>query len=183
MVEFSFAFTTALVIAGWMLFRICANLKTKSFSLKREALQLLFLVNLAVINRMVFHPMATVDGAVQPLVFEAATAFPFRLNLIPFVNLLDYESMRDLLLNVIGNCTMFIPTGILTPVLYRHLDSFKKTVLTGFLISLAIEIIQLPFAVRASDIDDLILNTLGVMAGYGIHVLVKKLKARKKACL
>lgn len=183
MVEFSFAFTTSLVIAGWMLFRICANLKTKSFSLKREALQLLFLINLAVISRMVFHPMATVDGAVQPLIFEFATAFPFRLNLIPFVNLLDYESKRDLLLNIIGNCTMFIPTGILTPVLYRHLDSFKKTVLTGFLISLAIEIIQLPFAVRASDIDDLILNTLGVMAGYGIHVLVKKLKARKKACL
>ena len=117
MVEFSFAFTTSLVIAGWMLFRICVNLKAKSFSLKREALQLLFLVNLAVINRMVFHPMATVDGAVQPLVFEAATAFPFRLNLIPFVNLFDYESMRDLLLNVIGNCAMFIPTGILTPVL------------------------------------------------------------------
>ena len=183
MVEFSFAFTTSLVIAGWMLFRICVNLKTKSFSLKREALQLLFLVNLAVISRMVFHPMATVDGAVQPLIFEAATAWPFRVNLIPFVNLLDYESKRDLLLNIIGNCAMFIPTGILTPVLYRHLDSFKKTVLTGFLISLSIEIIQLPFAVRASDIDDLILNTLGVMAGYSIYALVKKLKARKKASL
>ena len=183
MIAFSFAFTTALVIAGWMLFRICVNLKTKSFSLKREALQLLFLVNLAVISRMVFHPMATVDGAVQPLIFEAATAFPFRLNLIPFVNLLDYESKRDLLLNIIGNCAMFIPTGILTPVLYRHLDSFKKTVLTGFLISLSIEIIQLPFAVRASDIDDLILNTLGVMVGYSIYALVKKLKARKKASL
>lgn len=183
MIEFSFAFTTALVITGWLLFRLGVNLKTKSFNRKREALQLLFLMNLAVISRMVFHPMATVDGAVQPLIFEAATAFPFRLNLIPFVNLFDYESMRDLLLNVIGNCAMFIPTGILTPVLYKHLDSFKKTVLTGFLISLAIEIIQLPFAVRASDIDDLILNTLGVMAGYGIHALVKKLKARKKANL
>ena len=183
MVEFSFAFTTSLVIAGWMLFRICVNLKAKSFSLKREALQLLFLVNLAVINRMVFHPMATVDGAVQPLVFEAATAFPFRLNLIPFVNLFDYDSKRDMLLNIIGNCAMFIPTGIVTPVLYRHLDSFKKTVLTGFLISLAIEIIQLPFAVRASDIDDLILNTLGVAIGYGIYALVKWLKTRKKARL
>ncbi len=181
MIAFSFAFTTALVIVGWMLFRICVNLKTKSFSLKREALQLLFLVNLAVISRMVFHPMATVDGAVQPLIFEFATAWPFRVNLIPFVNLFDYESRRDLLLNIIGNCTMFIPTGILTPVLYRHLGSFKKTVLTGFLISLSIEIIQLPFAVRASDIDDLILNTLGVAAGYGIYALVKWLTAGKKA--
>ena len=104
MIEFSFAFTTALVITGWLLFRLGVNLKTKSFNRKREALQLLFLMNLAVISRMVFHPMATVDGAVQPLIFEAATAFPFRLNLIPFVNLFDYESMRDLLLNVGGIC-------------------------------------------------------------------------------
>jgi glycopeptide antibiotics resistance protein len=179
MTYFSFAFTTSLIFLGWFVFRLSANLKDRNFSLKREALQLLFLVNLAVISRMVFHPMATVDGAVQPLIFEAATAWPFRVNLIPFVNLLDYESKRDLLLNIIGNCAMFIPTGILTPVLYRHLDSFKKTVLTGFLISLAIEIIQLPFAVRASDIDDLILNTLGFFLGYLIYLGYKKKKARR----
>ena len=180
MIEFSFAFTTALVITGWLLFRLGVNLKTKSFNRKREALQLLFLVNLAVISRIVFHPMETVDGAVQPLVFEAATAFPFRLNLIPFVNLFDYESMRDLLLNVIGNCAMFIPTGILTPILYKHLDSFKKTVLTGFLISLTIEIIQLPFYARHTDVNDLILNTLGTAAGYGIYALVRWICTRKK---
>ena len=179
MIELSFAFTTTLVIAGFFIFRLGVNLKYKDFSPRREALQLLFLVNLAVISRMVFHPMATVDGKVQPLIFELATAWPFRINLIPFVNLLDYESKRDLLLNLIGNCAMFIPTGILTPILYKHLDSFKKTVLTGFLISLSIEILQLPFAVRASDVDDLILNTLGVSIGYGLYALVKKLTGKK----
>ena len=179
MTEISFAFTTALVIGGFLAFRLGVNLKYKHFSIKREALQLLFLVNLAVISRMVFHPMATVDGKVQPLIFELETAWPFRINLIPFVHLLDYESKRDLLLNLIGNCAMFIPTGILTPILYKHLDSFKKTVLTGFLISLSIEILQLPFAVRASDVDDLILNTLGVAVGYCLYALVKRLTGKK----
>lgn len=180
MIEFSFAFTTALVITGWVLFRLGVNLKSRDFSFKREALQLLFLVNLAVISRMVFHPMATIDGKIQPLIFDAATAWPFRINLIPFVNLLDYESRRDLLLNIIGNCAMFIPTGIVTPILYPGRRGFKKMVLTGFLISLTIEIVQLPFAVRASDVDDLILNTLGVAAGYGIYALVNALRGRKK---
>ena len=179
MIEFSFLFTTLLVIFGWILFRFCVYRKTGIFSLKREALQLLYLFNLAVISRMVFHPMATVDGRVQPLVFDIATAWPLRINLVPFVNLLDYESVTDLLLNLIGNTAMFIPTGILTPILYKHLRSFKKTVLTGFAISLAIEIIQLPFAVRASDVDDLILNTLGVVIGYGIYALVRKLRKKK----
>ena len=178
MVEFSFAFTTILVIFGWFCFRLGANLKSRDFCLKREALQLLMLFNLAVISRMVFHPMATVDGKIQPLIFDAATAWPFRLNLVPFVNLFDYDSKRDMLLNIIGNCTMFIPTGIVVPCLYKRLRSFRKTVLTGFLVSLSIEIIQLPFAVRASDVDDLILNTLGVIIGYGIYKLANR---RKKA--
>lgn len=179
MIEFSFLFTTSLVITGWFVFRFCVYRKTGIFDRKHEILQLMYLINLAVIARMVFHPMKTVDGHIQPLVFDVSTAWPFRINLVPFVNLLDYESKRDLLLNLIGNTAMFIPTGIITPILYKQLRSFKKTALTGFAISLAIEIIQLPFAVRASDVDDLILNTLGVVIGYGIYALVRKLRKKK----
>ena len=32
------------------------------------------------------------------------------------------------------------------------------------------------FSVRASDVDDLILNVLGVVIGYGIYAAVKRLK-------
>ena len=98
------------------------------------------------------------------------------MNLIPIVNLMDYDSKRDLLINLIGNFAMFIPTGVMTPLIYRKIDSFWKVTLTGFLLSLSIEIIQLPFAVRASDVDDLILNTLGCMVGYGIYALVRKIR-------
>ena len=165
-----------IVMIGWIIFRVLANRKTKSFNWKNEAIQLLFLINLLVIYRMTFHPFEKVDGQVQPLLFDIATVWPFRMNLVPFVNMLDYDSKRDLLLNIIGNSTMFIPTGIMTPLIYKHMDSFKKVTLTGFLISLTIEIIQLPFAVRATDVDDLILNTIGCMAGYGIYWLVRRCK-------
>ena len=76
-------------------------------------------------------------------------------------------------LNIIGNFAMFIPTGIMVPLIYRNLGTMKKTVLTGAALSLAIEIIQLPFAVRASDVDDLILNPAGCIAGYGIYALCR----------
>jgi hypothetical protein len=81
---------------------------------------------------------------------------------------------RSMLLNVIGNFALFIPTGIVTPILYRNLASLKKVTLTGFLISLTIEIIQLPFAVRASDVDDLILNTAGCLLGYALYRLFRR---------
>lgn len=179
MIEISFHTGVFSVIFAWILFRGAVYLKKKTVNWKREALQLLFLINLLVIYRMTFHPFSKVDGKVQPLIFETATAWPFRVNLIPFVNLLDYDSRFDLLINVIGNTAMFIPTGIMTPLIYRSRNTLPKVLAVGGGISLAIELIQLPFAVRASDIDDLILNTAGCLIGYGIYALVRLLKHRK----
>ena len=176
MIEISLFVGVAVVSFGWLLFRLVVYIKNKQVVWKHEAVQLLFLINLIVLYRITFHPFAKVDGEVQPLIFDIATAWPFRVNLIPFVNLLKFDSKRDLLLNLIGNVTMFIPTGIMTPLIYRKLDSFKKTMLTGICLSLAIEIIQLPFAVRASDIDDLILNTVGCLIGCGILALIRLIK-------
>ena len=171
MIHFPLCAGLILVTLGWIVYRYFVYRKTGKLSTKQELLQLLFLINLLVLYRITFHPFAKVDGKVQPLIFSFASVWPFRTNLIPFVNLTDYDSRRDLLLNVIGNSTMFIPTGILTPILYKKRNTFFKVVTTGFLISLVIEIIQLPFAVRCSDVDDLILNTIGCAVGYGIYAL------------
>ena len=176
MIAFSFAFGQCVVVAAWIIIRLAAYIKNRKINWKFEAKQVFFLINLLVIYRFIFHPFSKVDGQVQPLLFDIATAWPFRINLIPFVNLLEYDSKRDLLLNLIGNVAMFIPTGIMTPLIYRKLDSFKKTMLTGISISLVIEVIQLPFAVRASDVDDLILNTLGCLLGCGLLALIRGIK-------
>ena len=75
---------------------------------------------------------------------------------------------------------MFIPSGIILPVLFRRLDSFLKVIAAGAFISVCIEILQLPFAERASDIDDVILNTLGVAIGYMIYAAVRKVCRRMR---
>ena len=177
MIAFPFWAGQLVISAGWLLFRFIVYQKKKTISWKSEVIQLLFLVNLLVIYRMTFHPFEKLDGQVQPLLFDSAAVWPFWINLTPFVNLLDYEAMREILLNVIGNSTMFIPTGIMTPLLYKR--KFPGTMLTGFLISFSIEIIQLPFAVRCSDVDDLILNTFGCLVGYGIYALTKSFCKKK----
>jgi len=178
MIAISYTAGMIAVVAGWIAFRIAARLKNGKTNWKFEAKQLFFLVNLMVIVRFTFYPFSKVDGAVQPLIFDAATAFPFRVNLIPFVNLMDYESKSDLLINIIGNFAMFIPSGIMVPLIYRNIRGCRNIVLTGAAISLVIEILQLPFAVRASDVDDLILNTAGCLAGYAIYALVRWIKGK-----
>ena len=178
MIEISYTAGLVTVTIGWILFRAAMYRKTKHFDFKYELRQIFFLINLLVIARFVFYPFSKVDGQVQPLLFEPDKIFPLRVNLVPLVNILQFDTVRDLILNLTGNFAMFIPTGIMTPLIYKHLNSFKQTVLTGFLISLTIEIIQLPFAVRCSDVDDLILNTLGCVIGYGFLSLVRALRRK-----
>jgi len=171
-----------LIFTGiWILVRLFVWIKNRRVDWKREALLLLMYVNLAVIIRITFFPRALVDGRVQPLVFDAASAYPFRINLIPFVRLGDYRYKSDLMRNVIGNVGLFIPTGIILPIIYKKLNSFGKVIGAGALISLGIEILQLPFSVRASDVDDLIMNTAGVAVGYGIYAVARALKRRHAA--
>lgn len=179
MKEIPFWSAEALFALVWLICRAIVWIKRGRIDWKREAVLLLWFVNLAVIIRFTFFPMARMNGKVQPLLFDAAKAYPFKLNLVPFVNLFEYDSRRDLLLNVIGNAAMFIPSGIVLPIVFKKLDSFRKVLLAGAALSLLIELLQLPFFERTSDADDLILNTLGVAIGYGIYSLVRKLKRNR----
>lgn len=180
--EFPFWLAEVLFAAAWIAVRAVFCICRKKIDRKREAMLLLMYINLAVLLRFVFFPFETVNGHVQPLQFIPSKVLPLRVNLIPFVHILQFDSLHDLKLNIIGNVTMFIPTGIVLPVLYQKLNSFLKVTAAGALLSLCIELLQLPFSVRASDIDDLLLNTFGCMAGYAIYACIRRIaKKNRKA--
>ncbi|MBE6016443.1 MAG: VanZ family protein [Lachnospiraceae bacterium] len=174
MIKISFLSAEIAFAAIWLLVRILVWIRNRKINWKREALLLLMFVNLAVIIRFVFFPRALAEGHIQPLVFDPETAWPFRINIVPFVHLFQYGNTRDIIWNVVGNTAMFIPSGIVLPVVYKKLNNFGKVVAAGAFISFCIEILQLPFASRASDIDDLIMNTLGVVIGYGIYAAARR---------
>ncbi len=81
------------------------------------------------------------------------------------------------LINLVGNVVVFMPFGFLVPVMYReqrkdvvyrghYFRSMLFVLLLGFLFSLVIEFIQLVTKVGCFDVDDLLLNTSGVLLGY-----------------
>ena len=165
----------------WILVRAVVCYKTKNFSWKREAQLILVYICIVVVARFTFFPFSKVDGKVQQLMLDTANILNFRINLKPIVYLMDYEIRREALINVIGNTTMFIPLGIVWPVCFKQLDTHWKVISAGVGTSLLIEILQLPFFDRVSDIDDLLLNSLGFVIGYGIYLLVKKCKKKASA--
>ena len=178
MIQISYTSMIVLISIIWCLVRVVCAIKTKRVDWKREIQLLLVYVCIVVVARFTFFPFSKVNGEIQPLVFESANAFLFRINWIPFVNLFDYPEMRDILINVIGNTTMFIPLGIVWPSVYKGLDSHWKVISAGIGVSLCIEILQLPFYDRVSDIDDLLLNSLGFIVGYLLYLLARLLSKK-----
>ncbi len=87
------------------------------------------------------------------------------LNFQPLANGLR----RDICLNVV----MLVPLGFLLPLWWRDYQRLAPTVVAGAGLSLLIEVSQLMNG-RATDIDDLIANTLGALAGYLLWCLLGK---------
>jgi glycopeptide antibiotics resistance protein len=82
--------------------------------------------------------------------------------------------------NLLGNILAFIPMGLLVPAIWPQLRHLWKTLLFGMLFSFGIELTQLSFSIlglmfRSADIDDIILNTVGAIAGYGFFVLAGRI--------
>ena len=94
-----------------------------------------------------------------------------RSNLIPFntiYKLLHEQIDVFVVQNILGNILGFAPLGILLPILFPSLASFKKIALAAFTLSLAYEITQLVMVLGIFDVDDIILNTLGGVVGFFI---------------
>ena len=175
MLEISFWEGELIFSVLWVLSRAVVWGKNKKIDLKRELLLMLMYINLFVITRFVFYELHKVDGKVLPLKFDVNKIWPLDLNLEPLIHLFDYESRSEAFVNLYGNIGMFVPTGIILPILYKGVDRLWKAVAIGFSMSLTIEVSQLLFYERTSDVDDLILNTIGVAIGFLTCILVKEI--------
>ena len=180
MIEISYLQMVVAISVIWVIIRAICWAKAKGIEMKRELQLLLVYICIVVVARFTFCPFGKVDGKIQPLLFDPEKVFPLWVNFKPFIYLFDYPTMREALLNLIGNTAMFIPLGIVWPAVFKKLNTHGKVILAGFGVSLTIEVLQLPFFGRSTDIDDLILNTLGFLIGYGIYLLVRKLRKGRK---
>lgn len=103
----------------------------------------------------------------------------YSINLIPFDWVYTTYTMgisngiKQFILNII----LFIPLGVLLPMSYRKFDDFKKVLGIGVISVLLIETSQLIIG-RIFDIDDIIANTLGSIAGYCFFSIIRDMLSR-----
>jgi len=103
-----------------------------------------------------------------------------RVNLEPFKTIDIYQTFGK---QILGNFVMLLPLGIYLPLLcirLRKAYSFFAVLLICFLVSVCIELLQLATSYRSTDIDDVILNTLGGGTGFIIYLFIKTIIFPKK---
>lgn len=99
----------------------------------------------------------------------------FRYNLIPFSTIriflnFDQFNTNMWIINLIGNIGVFIPFGILLPLIIkgRIVLSYIFFIIGVFVL----ELIQMLSRRGSFDIDDLLLNSVGFVIGYGIYKII-----------
>lgn len=103
----------------------------------------------------------------------------YMYNVKPFFTIRQFLRSGDLmsgrwLVNMIGNIGVFVPFGLLMPIvlggkLWRMLSLFLLGVVF-------LEGLQLVFKRGSFDVDDLILNAAGFLLGVGIYKIYNRLR-------
>ncbi len=98
-------------------------------------------------------------------------------NIVPFRTITSQLGGRghDLIaiVNLLGNTIPFMPIGLLAPLVFRSF-SWRKALILGVVTGLTFEAMEVVFRVGIFDIDDVILNSFGVILGYGVFVIFRR---------
>ncbi|MFR5601597.1 MAG: VanZ family protein [Lachnospiraceae bacterium] len=149
----------------------------RNTSRNQKAGWVLFLLYLALLVYFMFF--AESFGRVP----DESSAYRYNLELFReikrFIHYRDVLGTRALVLNLAGNVVGFIPCGFFLPIVSRRSKRWYNTFLLCFGFSLCIEVTQLALKVGSFDVDDLLLNTIGGIIGYGCYRTVQAIRIRR----
>ena len=106
--------------------------------------------------------------------FRYSPTILFEIKTVPFETINDYTTnvikwnKIEFIKNIFGNIILFIPYGFLG-ILYPKLKNGFFLILTFFIVINIIEFSQYYFKRGTADVDDIILNTSGVIIGFIIY--------------
>jgi glycopeptide antibiotics resistance protein len=92
--------------------------------------------------------------------------YNYDINIFNFVNKLIYGNI-DNRYEVYLNILLLLPVGFLLAVIFNK--KIDRIIVTGFSMSLIIELLQLILKKGTFEISDLLMNTFGVILGVGIY--------------
>lgn len=82
--------------------------------------------------------------------------------------------IESVFVNLAGNILAFVPFGYILPIISPKNRNFLHIFLLSLELTLTVEVMQLLLKVGSFDVDDILLNTLGGILGYGFFALTRR---------
>ena len=177
-------------MALWIIYRLYNVVKNKRINIAREIILFIFFVYFLFLLLLTIFKGGRIEFSNQ------FNSYMYRehgllgiINIVPIKETINTfmhseTGMRNSLRNLIGNILVFMPLGFFIPLLFDKFNNLKKVLKVGCLSSLAIELSQLFVGSNVCDIDDVIYNTLGALAGFicykTFETIIKKVNLKNK---
>lgn len=101
------------------------------------------------------------------------------VNLVPFERMaqaIRFNNSRQYVQYIL-NVILFVPLGLLLPMVWKWSGRWQRIALIAFCVSVAIEVSQLlPAVARSFDADDIICNAVGALVGFAVYVVGRKIR-------
>lgn len=178
---------TLLVGLLYIIFRFLKLKKSNGdINYKKESLYLIFVCYIVGLFNLVLVPRNFWDIIWYNIFYNFnenpfAGIFDFSYNFIPTIYKIiigEYTLDNWGKAMIVGNFLIFIPMGIMLPLVFKNINK-KNIFVIAILITLLIEILQ-PIVGRSFDIDDIIMNFIGSIIGYLAVTIFIKLKETNK---
>lgn len=190
MIGSSFIIVALISMALWIIYRLYNVVKNKRINIAREIILFIFFVYFLFLLLLTIFKGGCIEFSNQ------FNSYMYRehgllgiINIVPIKETINTfmhseTGMRNSLRNLIGNILVFMPLGFFIPLLFDKFNNLKKVLKVGCLSSLAIELSQLFVGSNVCDIDDVIYNTLGALAGFicykTFETIIKKVNLKNK---
>lgn len=190
MIGSSFIIVALISMALWIIYRLYNVVKNKRINIAREIILFIFFVYFLFLLLLTIFKGGRIEFSNQ------FNSYMYRehgllgiINVVPIKETINTfmhseTGMRNSLRNLIGNILVFMPLGFFIPLLFEKFNNLKKVLKVGCLSSLAIELSQLFVGSNVCDIDDVIYNTLGALAGFicykTFETIIKKVNLKNK---
>lgn len=164
-----FAVTAGILI--YLVMKKCTNIEKRNWIL-HKGVAIFFCVYVIGVCFVVFRDISieAIKGCASMEYYKMQLTYstnfiPFRV----FTERGNYSTSISYYVQLFGNLVLFVPYGLLSPILWKKIRKTKMFLVITILLLFLVETIQFLCMCGSWDIDDIWLNLFGALLGFGMY--------------